>query len=180
MIAICNNFINDGDVKELSLLIGNAQLTDLDHSENNHKYGTPSKILDENINPDIFKIISKYVNSIHSEVESRFLTKVYDEPNYSVTVYSEGELLNPHFDAMPDDHFKNKTPNGHESRDISSVLYLNDDYLGGLLRFPHLNLSIKPPAGCLIIFPSSEKYTHLVEKVEKGYRYIVPQFWCVK
>jgi predicted 2-oxoglutarate/Fe(II)-dependent dioxygenase YbiX len=180
MISICNDFVKANDIEKLLRLIGNAKPTDLNHADYNHKYLNPSKILDENIDSEIFAIVDSYIGSIHHQVNTQFSINVYEEPHYSITVYSEGESLSPHFDGMEDDHFKQKTPNGHESRDMSSVLYLNDDYLGGLLRFPHLNLSIKPPAGCLVIFPSSEKYTHLVERVEKGFRYIVPQFWCIK
>jgi predicted 2-oxoglutarate/Fe(II)-dependent dioxygenase YbiX len=180
MISICNDFIKAEDAQNLSRLIGQAKPTELNHAANNHKYVTPSKILDENINPEIFALVNPYIGLIHEEINTVFSIDVHKEPNHSITVYSEGEYLNPHFDGMTDDYFKDKTPNGYDSRDMSSVLYLNDDYLGGVLRFPFLNLSIKPPAGCLIIFPSSEKYTHLVEKVEKGFRYIVPQFWCIK
>lgn len=44
--------------------------------------------------------------------------------------------------------------------------YLNDDYEGGLLEFPEYNLSIKPPAGSAIVFPSNELHqvTNLIDK----------------
>jgi hypothetical protein len=180
MILICNDFIKADDIEKLLRLIGDAKPADLNHADYNHKYLTPSKILDPNIDAEIFGIVGPYIPLIHKEINTRFSISVHEEPDYSITVYCEGESLKSHFDAMTDDYHKNRTPNGNDSRDMSSVLYLNDDYLGGLLRFPHLNLSIKPPAGCLVIFPSSEKYTHLVEEVEKGFRYIVPQLWCIK
>ena len=180
MISIINDFIKADDIKKLLTLIGKAKPKDLDHEVPNHKNYTPSKILDENNNSEIFSLVNSYIDSIHREINTVFSIDVHKETDYSVVVYSEGEYLHPHFDAMTDKYHENRTPNGHESRDISSVLYLNDDYLGGVLGFPFLNLSIKPPAGCLVIFPSSEKYTHLVDPIEKGLRYIVPQFWCIK
>jgi hypothetical protein len=180
MIAICNDFVKKDDIKKLSLLISAAQPKDLDQSAFNREYATPSKILDPNIDAEIFGIVRLYIPLIHKEINTRFSISVHEEPDYSITVYCEGESLKSHFDAMTDDYHKNRTPNGHDSRDMSSILYLNDDYSGGVLRFPYLNLSITPPAGSLIIFPSSEKYTHLVEPVEKGLRYIVPQLWCIK
>jgi hypothetical protein len=180
MILICDDFIKKDDGDKLSLLIEEAQPRGLEHANYNQSYAVPSKILDPNINPEIFQLVGSYIGLIHEEINSRFSISVHEEPDFSITVYCEGESLHSHYDAMTDDYHKNRTPNGHESRDISSILYLNDDYLGGILKFPFLNLSIKPTAGSLIIFPSSERYTHLVEEVEKGFRYIVPQLWCIK
>ena len=44
--------------------------------------------------------------------------------------------------------------------------YLNDDYEGGLLEFPESNVSLKPPAGSAIVFPSNELHqvTDLIDK----------------
>jgi len=180
MISICNDFIKANDADNLLLLIKQAQPKNLEHDKFSHRYAIPSKILDPNINPEIFQIVNPYIPLIHKEINTRFSISVHEEPDYSITVYCEGESLKSHFDAMTDDYHKNRTGNGHASRDMSSILYLNDDYSGGVLKFPFLNLSIKPTAGSLIIFPSSERYTHLVEEVTKGFRYIVPQLWCIK
>jgi predicted 2-oxoglutarate/Fe(II)-dependent dioxygenase YbiX len=38
------------------------------------------------------------------------------------------------------------------------VLYLNDDYEGGEINYPKLNLSIKPKARSLIIHPAGEPH----------------------
>lgn len=42
----------------------------------------------------------------------------------------------------------------------AALLYLNDDYEGGELDFSNLGFSIKPPAGSVLTFPSTEKWTH--------------------
>jgi predicted 2-oxoglutarate/Fe(II)-dependent dioxygenase YbiX len=58
-------------------------------------------------------------------------------------------------------------------RDISVVLYLNDDFTGGDLIFPAYNLKIRPKPGLLVAFPSSQHYAHIAEAVKTGHRYVI-------
>jgi len=54
---------------------------------------------------------------------------------------------------------------------VSSVIYLNDDYEGGELWFPYLNINFKPQAGDIILFPSTFIYAHASLKVTSGTKY---------
>jgi hypothetical protein len=56
-------------------------------------------------------------------------------------------------------------------RKVSAILYLNDNYSGGEISFPHLDISIKPEAGTLITFPGNKHYIHEVKKVTSGTRF---------
>ena len=58
-------------------------------------------------------------------------------------------------------------------RDISIILYLNDDFGGGELVFPHQHITIKPQAGMLVVFPSNHYFAHSVTPVTKGTRYSI-------
>jgi predicted 2-oxoglutarate/Fe(II)-dependent dioxygenase YbiX len=58
-------------------------------------------------------------------------------------------------------------------RDISLLLYLNDDYEGGEIEFTKLQVLMKPKAGMLIAFPSYMEYEHKVHPVTKGTRYAI-------
>lgn len=59
----------------------------------------------------------------------------------------------------------------------SMLFYINDDYEGGELYFPALDLEYKPKAGDFITFPSYEKYTHGVRHVLSGSdRYVLAGF----
>jgi predicted 2-oxoglutarate/Fe(II)-dependent dioxygenase YbiX len=51
------------------------------------------------------------------------------------------------------------------------VLYLNDDYLGGEIEFPHYDVKIKPEAGTLVLFPSNYAYRHIAHEVTSGIKY---------
>jgi predicted 2-oxoglutarate/Fe(II)-dependent dioxygenase YbiX len=56
-------------------------------------------------------------------------------------------------------------------RDVSWVLFLNDDFTGGELVFPDLDLTIAPRAGTLVCFPSDHNYVHGVQPVREGHRF---------
>jgi hypothetical protein len=57
---------------------------------------------------------------------------------------------------------------------ISVVVYLNDDYEGGEIWFPRMdNLSIKPKAGDIVVFPSTYIYEHASQDMISGTKYSV-------
>lgn len=66
---------------------------------------------------------------------------------------------------------------GVSSRVLSTVAYLNDNYTGGEIEFPHVGVKIKPEAGSVIFFPSNFVFTHTVKEIVDGYRYSVPQWY---
>lgn len=60
-----------------------------------------------------------------------------------------------------------------EDRDLSLLLYLNEDYTGGGLTFTNFHCHYRPRAGDLLIFPSDNRYEHQAEEVTSGIRYAV-------
>jgi hypothetical protein len=83
----------------------------------------------------------------------------------SILKYSKSGYLPPHQDQ------------GVSSRVLSTVGYLNDDYVGGEIYFEHVDVSIKPEAGSVIFFPSNFVYVHEVKEMKSGIRYAVPQWY---
>ena len=72
----------------------------------------------------------------------------------------------------PGQHFQEHADHGFSySATVSLVGYLNDDYVGGGLYFPKLDLHIQPKAGDLYIFPSTYLFSHIAERVESGTKY---------
>jgi hypothetical protein len=51
------------------------------------------------------------------------------------------------------------------------VLYLNDNFSGGELFYPNLDLKIEPKRGMLVIHSAQAKYAHGVSEVLSGVRY---------
>jgi hypothetical protein len=62
-------------------------------------------------------------------------------------------------------------------RTVSAIVYLNDNYDGGELHFPRLDdLTIKPEAGDVIVFPSTFIYQHESKPMLRGNKYSVVAF----
>lgn len=83
----------------------------------------------------------------------------------SILKYSKSGYLPEHQDQ------------GVSSRVLSTVGYLNDNYVGGEIHFPYVNIKIKPEAGSVIFFPSNFIYVHEVMPVTDGTRYAIPQWY---
>jgi hypothetical protein len=60
---------------------------------------------------------------------------------------------------------------------FANVIYLNDDFTGGELHFPTIDVTYRPKTGALIVFPSADEYLHGVLPVGAGpTRYALPAF----
>lgn len=59
----------------------------------------------------------------------------------------------------------------------SAVIYLNDDFDGGYLKFKDYEFTYKPKRNSIIIFPSD--YVHKITPVTSGFRYAIPM-WASK
>jgi len=62
---------------------------------------------------------------------------------------------------------------GPDHKDLTCILYLNDDYDGGELTFNFFNKTIKPKSGQVITFPSNWRYLHKVSTITSGERYAI-------
>lgn len=81
---------------------------------------------------------------------------------YGILKYGAGQQFTNHIDDHPSYH-----------RRISTVYYLNEDYTGGEINFPRFNVTLKPKANQMIVFPSTYVYNHSVSPVIEGQRYAV-------
>lgn len=97
------------------------------------------------------KLVKKHhnVNCISHEIEF-----VY---------YSTGTKYWPHADGQAIN--ENVATRGNIQRDITCVVYLNDDYSNGEIYFQFFDIAVKPKPGDIMIYPSSWQYTHGVEPV---------------
>lgn len=58
-------------------------------------------------------------------------------------------------------------------RDVSMLLYLDDDYEGGELVFPNFDFTLRPRSGMLVFFPSDSRYRHAALPVTAGMRHAI-------
>ena len=56
---------------------------------------------------------------------------------------------------------------------IMIMYYLNDDYEGGAIEFPGLDISYKPKANEALIFPGTDGFEYTVAEVTSGTKYAV-------
>jgi hypothetical protein len=81
---------------------------------------------------------------------------------YGILKYGVGQKFVNHIDDHTDYH-----------RRVSFVYYLNDNYTGGEINFPRFDISYKPKANEMLVFPSTYVYNHSVSEVTEGERYAV-------
>jgi hypothetical protein len=89
-----------------------------------------------------------------------------DPEGWQILKYEEGHYVENHYDDGK------KRP-----RTLSMCFYLNEDYEGGEIEFPRLNLKFKPKENQMIVFPSNYIYNHIVNPVTKGKRYAIVGWW---
>lgn len=131
--------------------------------------------LTKSIDIDKYKTSSEEIKYIYGNIISAIQIASRDYSNsistnlgiqspLSISKYYEGQFMGPHTDEKTGAH-------------ISGVLYLNDEYSGGELGFPNQEFFIKPRAGSMIIFPSTDPYVHDPQPAYGAERYICPVFW---
>ncbi len=68
-------------------------------------------------------------------------------------------------------------PHDFPHRDFASIVYVNDDYEGGELYLPRLDMVIKPTLGLLVAFTGGWHHEHGVMRVAKKDRLTMPAFY---
>lgn len=102
------------------------------------------------------------------------LSQTTGRPLYSDTIQVvrwDGQEMPPH----QDDRHPDGSPHNTPWREWASVIYLNDDYEGGEIYFPDLDVSYKPVAGVLLLFEGF--LWHGVRAVGNGVRYTSPSWY---
>jgi hypothetical protein len=139
----------------------------------NLKISTGSDILDKKTLYIANSFIMAFQMCTDRYLEARKLDKdKYDLNLNRITIkkWNQGQWMGPHFDGQ----------DGNKNLAFSLVAYINDDYEGGEINFPNHNVTIKPKAGSLIMFPSQEPYIHQVKPIVSGTRYMSPAHVYIK
>lgn len=121
-------------------------------------------------------------NIVHNIINPFYKFQILDSEEPQLLCYEPGGHYKSHNDGEglwtnPD---KTQVWKKTIDRDLSIVLFLNDDFEGGAFTFPDLRVTIRPEPGLLVCFPSSRWYTHKVEPVISGNRYALVTWMRVK
>jgi len=125
-------------------------------------------------NPEVYKIIEKYIDKMANEVEKFFNVKVYGRAPVLMRWF-EGIEQQPHADKELNDG----SPNPFPTYDLNSLFYYNDDFTGGELYFPQHDIEITPKPGLAVMFVGDRNYLHGVRTVTSGERWTTPSFYTV-
>ena len=118
-------------------------------------------------------IVELYRNIVKNIINPFYNINIRDSEIPQILKYQVGGHYTPHVDGES----MWKTPTGDviwrksTDRDLSTVIFLNDDFDGGEFVFPEHRIRIKPEPGLLVCFPSTHQYIHGVEPVTNGVRY---------
>ena len=155
-----------------SLFLRNEEVIDMANESTNWRPGTAGNGTDPKIRiTDIHdldnqtelhkELLETFVDGINIYCKKYTHCKVKGGEHLRVGRYHVGGHYSVHADA------------GNSERTLSGLLYLNDDYEGGILHFPHLGIEIKPKPGMLVLFPSNFIYTHGSTPITDGTKYVV-------
>ena len=138
--------INKNEIKFEKVLY-RKHLTMLIPSENNNEDSEDIKLIKNIVENTISPLIYQFANLINIE----FIKK---RKNITVSKLQPGDDCELHID---------------EEKAIYCDLYLNNNFKGGELIFPGLNISVNPSPGLLIIYRPN--HPHLVNMVYNNSRY---------
>jgi predicted 2-oxoglutarate/Fe(II)-dependent dioxygenase YbiX len=182
-VLIRQNAIGADDLKLLTDYVRKAKMTD----------SLVSNFQDEATADEVEWVVNKQIRDtqevkLTSAIRKKLLAidnvsiNTYINPFYQVEVsdrepslilhYGAGGHYIPHVDAetLYKDDIGLEMWEKTLDRDLSLVYFLNDDFIGGELVFPDLDLVIKPTAGTLVCFPSDHHYVHGVNPVKASPR----------
>lgn len=184
-ILIKPNVINEQGLQEIVNHIRSSDAVDLsvfDPQKSNSTGGT-EWVVDKKMRDTQFveygpiqdKIIDLFKNAVKEVINPFYGIEVSESEMPQILSYGIGGHYRPHIDGES----LWQTPEGELiwkksiDRDLSIVMFLNDDFEGGDFVFPDLKVRVRPEPGMMVCFPSNHHYKHGVEPVTKGKRFSI-------
>jgi hypothetical protein len=177
-IKTIDNFMPKEDV-DLFIEFGNRMI-------NTKKEKTHHWVVDQHYIKMLYKqdLFNKYRDLMRSKAEELYGLKLNKDRDLDFFIHPVGSYLEPHTDII--DYFQPEIYDvgnllseqekafpflwsGH----LSIIVYLNNNYEGGVLYFPDQNINIEPKPGMLVMFPGNLHFLHGVTEVLKNTRYTV-------
>jgi len=170
-----HNAIDQNTISELYNLatIANKSLAHVGNLENNQYV----KSYDSNICNAYLVDYSNFIDKVENLIdtcktivkEKTKLKCINTEINF--LYYNNGGKYWPHIDGQAFIN-ENTLSRGNKNRDITCVVYLNNEYSGGEIYFPFFDLKYNPKACDIMLYPCDFPYMHGVTEVT-GLRYAI-------
>lgn len=165
---IIKNFISLEDVKIIQDYISTVDFNTRDshvplHNDLYEKYNAPFDLHTRGEMPKyILDIFSKYSENLYNLVNS-IGDEYYMPPMFSkhyIARYLSGKSVTPQFDSSkPKDTYR-------------SIIFWNNDFLGGELVFPNIDKIFRPDPGDLVLFLDSDKFKVGITEISGGNLYM--------
>ena len=130
------------------------------------------EVIDAGLEPTVFsdieKVMYEAIASVH-DLDPKIISKI----GYHTQKWEPGAYARIHSDNTDE---KGKSGAFTRSR-YAGFLYLNDNFEGGLLKFPSQDLEIQPKVGMLAVFDGGFNNMHEVSLITSGVRYTIGSFW---
>lgn len=129
-------------------------------------------VIEEGLSPNIFSEIKQGIINAIASVHD-ISPETIHQIGYHTQKWEPGAYARQHSDNTDE-----KGNSGAFTRSrYAAFLYLNDDFEGGLLRFPGQDIDIQPKVGMLAAFDGGFNNMHEVTLITKGVRYTIGSFW---
>lgn len=151
MIAVIPSFVSESDAATLASMAESAD---------------EASWWNENDGPWCGKRLSldmRMLSEIRNRLEAMFDGHSRIGPLAAIQRFMQGQDMGQHRDDS-----------GGPDISYGCIIYLNEDYLGGEIRYPNHQINIKPRTGMLIVHSADEN--HLVTAVDSGTRYMLTTF----
>lgn len=129
-------------------------------------------VIIEGLSPNIFSEIKQGIINAVASVHD-LDPKIISQIGYHTQKWEPGAYARMHSDNT-DEHGNS----GAFTRSrYAAFLYLNENFDGGVLKFPKQNIEIAPKVGMLAAFDGGFNNMHEVTLITKGIRYTLGSFW---
>lgn len=137
-----------------------ARLSERINEKTNKWVGDRQEILDLFVEPDLLEPYYKLLQNLFTEQNYKI------KKEHTIQKSCGGFGLDSHADEQ-----------GLKTIKYGTILYLNNNYTGGYLVYPTLNIAIKPEPGLLVIHKGN--IPHFVANYNNdGERYFISRFLC--
>jgi hypothetical protein len=161
------------NVKRIFNLISDLQISDEYITDYEHGDRRKLVIYDK----DIWFLLNLYSSNYIKKLMTFYLDKsinlfpINQRFPLSLSCMTENDYgLKLHYDTT-------KINTNNNPRYIGCNIYLNDNYEGGELIFPFMDLKIKPESGDLITYRSDAQFPHYVKKVTQNKKWLLQGYF---
>jgi prolyl 4-hydroxylase len=128
---------------------------------------------------DLQATINRAARSAYSQVAKATRRSIEWMEMPHILRYEPGGYYVSHADSCQRDE-ATKTWYKVNDRDLSLLMYINDDFTGGGFTFTRFNCRFTPGIGDVLVFPSDHRYEHCAHVVDSGFRYAIASWASVR